>query len=199
MTKNENYPKCKRKDCALQVRDIITHEKLGKCSALNKVYKDNTCPFYKKHFDDVNGLPKEERESLNLAKSAADTTWESHIPEKDAKLLREYMDWTANLFPNDWKTMNRFFRTAVRAMDERDDLAEEMKGLKERYCLHLPKDTPTNYMDVLLYLNNGGVTIGYYLGSDEEGGCYYSDGDEIPLIEHGLIVTGWRRILKEGD
>lgn len=110
MTKNENYPKCKRKDCALQVRDIITHEKLGKCSALSKVYKDNTCPFYKKHFDDVNGLPKEERESLSLAKSAVDTTWESHIPENDAKLLREYMDWTANLFPNDWKTMNRFFR-----------------------------------------------------------------------------------------
>ena len=202
MTKNENYPKCKRKDCTLQVRDIITHEKLGKCSALSKVYKDNTCPFYKKHFDDVNGLPKEERESLSLAKSAADTTWKSHIPENDAKLLREYMDWTANLFPNDWKTMNRFFRTAVKAMEERDDMVEklkEMKAEKEYYCLHLPEDTPNNHEPVLLYGPDGDVVVGYYFGNEDDGGNYYERNSTTPLSEYGWIVVGWRYFPEEGD
>ena len=199
----DNYPKCNRKDCALQANDIITHQKTGKCAALSQVYSNDVpCPFYKRHLRDVNGLPADKKENLHLEKPKSEDAFESNIPREDVDLLRTYMTWTANLFPNDWKTVNRFFRTAVKAMEERDDMVEklkEMKAEKEYYCLHLPEDTPTNYMDVLLYLNNGGIAIGYYLGKDEDGGCYYSDGDETPLIEHGLIVTGWRRIPKEGD
>lgn len=199
----ENYPKCKRMDCVLQAKNIMTNQKTGKCAALSQVYSnDAPCPFYKRHLKDVNRLPVDKKENLHLEKQKSEDAFESNIPREDADLLRTYMTWTANLFPNDWKTVNRFFRTAVKAMGERDDMAEklkEMKAEKEKYCLHLPEDTPTNYMDVLLYLNNGGVAIGYYLGTDEDGGCYYSDGDEIPLIEHGLIVTGWRRIPKEGN
>lgn len=186
-------------DCVLQARDIFTHKKTGNCAALSKAYKDNTCPFYKKHFDDVNGLPKEERESLSLTKPAADATWESRIPENDAKLLREYMDWTANLFPNDWKTMNRFFRTAVRAMDERDDLAEEMKGLKERYRMHLPEDTPNNHEPVLLYGPDGDVVVGYYFGNENDGGNYYERNSTTPLSEYGWIVVGWRYFPEGSD
>ena len=198
----ENYPKCKRMDCVLQANYIITHQKTGKCAALSQAYSNDVpCPFYKRHLRDVNGLPADKKEDLHLEKPKSDDAFESSIPREDADIIRTYMTWTANLFPNDWKTVNRFFRTAVKAMEERDDMAEklkEAKAEKEKYCLHLPEDTPTNYMDVLLYLNNGGVTIGYYLGNDEEGGCYYSDGDETPLIEQGLIVTGWRRIPKGG-
>lgn len=199
----ENYSKCKRMDCVLQAKDILTHQKTGKCAALSQVYSNDVpCPFYKRHLSDVNGLPADKKEDLHLEKPKSEDAFESNILREDADILRTYMTWTANLFPNDWKTVNRFFRTAVKAMEERDNMAEKLKEMeaeKENYCLHLPEDTPTNYMDVLLYLNDTSIVIGYYLGNDEDGGCYYQDGDETPLIEHGLIVTGWRRIPKEGD
>lgn len=186
-------------DCVLQANDIITHQKTGKCAALAQAYPEDTCPFYKKHLKDINRLSVEKKEGLHLEKPKSDDAFESTIPREDADILRTYMTWTANLFPNDWKTVNRFFRTAVKAMDERDDLAEEMKGLKERYCMHLPEDTPNNHEPVLLYGPDGDVVVGYYFGNEDDGGNYYERNSTTPLSEYGWLVVGWRYFPEEGD
>ena len=170
MAKEKQAVKCGRYDCCLQSSYFR-----GNCGALQEGYRwGKECPFYKKHINDINRLKRSERKKVVLDKKSADRN--SEIIE-----LKQLKDWVANKYPLIWKELSRLIELAERSGDA-------------RYVLHYPDDVPENHEPVLLYTSEGEM-IGYYLGSDEDGGNYYEKDYVVPLINNNIFVYGWRHLM----
>jgi len=61
--------------------------------------------------------------------------------------------------------------------------------------IDVDEKVPDNGEYVLLSLSNYPIPlIGFYIGDADNGGNFYTDESDLPLIKHGIYVDGWQEL-----